>query len=94
MENNMGDYTDFLDANVPFVLNPLIDLLKQYQQQALWHSVNGYKSDEFVLNLLATMLVEAIVWWLEEGRPYNTQEITTRCISLASAILKETGIWQ
>lgn len=90
----MGDYTDFLDANVPFVLNPLIDLLKQYQQQALWHSVNGYKSDEFVLNLLATMLVEAIVWWLEEGRPYNTQEITTRCISLASAILKETGIWQ
>jgi AcrR family transcriptional regulator len=72
----------------------LIDLLKQYQQQPLWQTVNGHVSDAFVLNLLATMLVEAIVWWLEEGRPYSTQEITTRCVSIASAIFKETSTWQ
>ncbi len=72
----------------------LIDLLKQYQQQPLWQAVNGQKSDDFVLNLLATMLVEAIVWWLESSKSYDAQEITRRCIALASAIFKEAGTWE
>lgn len=76
----------------------LIDLLKQYQRLPIWQTAAGRHSnpnaDEFVPNLLATMLVEAITWWLEEGRPYSSQEMTTRCISLASAIIKETSTWQ
>jgi AcrR family transcriptional regulator len=51
-------------------------------------------SDEFVPNLAATMFVEAITWWLEQGRPYSTDEIARRCVFLAGAIFKETSTWQ
>ena len=51
-------------------------------------------SDEFIPDLVATMLVEAITWWLEQGRPYTPQEIARRCIFLASAIFKESSTWQ
>jgi hypothetical protein len=47
-----------------------------------------------VPNLVATMLVEAIAWWLEQGRPYPPEEIARRSILLAGAIFKETSTWQ
>jgi AcrR family transcriptional regulator len=50
--------------------------------------------DEFVANLIATMVVETTTWWLEQGMPYSPQEITRRCTVLASAIFKETSAWQ
>jgi AcrR family transcriptional regulator len=52
------------------------------------------EEDEFIANLVATMVVEAITWWLEQGRPYSPQEITRRCTVLVSAIFKETSTWQ
>jgi AcrR family transcriptional regulator len=75
----------------------LVNLLKEF-----WHLAQGYPatlpiypdSDEFVPNLVATMLVEAITWWLEQGRPYPPQEIARRCVLLTSAIFKETSTWQ
>ena len=51
-------------------------------------------TDAFVPDLVATMLVEAITRWLEQGRPYPPQEIARRCAQLASAIFKETSTWQ
>ena len=51
-------------------------------------------SDEFIPDLVATMFVEAITWWLEHGRPYPPEEIARRCVLLAGAIFKETGTWQ
>ena len=50
--------------------------------------------DEFVPDLVSTMLVEAITWWLELGRPYTPKEIATRTALLASALFKEASIWQ
>ena len=49
--------------------------------------------DGFVANLVATMLVEAITWWLEQGKPYPPQEIAWRCAQLAAAIFKESSAW-
>ena len=76
----------------------LMDLVKEFgrlsQQQASADRPIYPASDEFVPDLVATMFVEAITWWLEQGRPYTPQEITMRCISLANAIFKETGAWQ
>lgn len=76
----------------------LIDLLKEYQRQSLWQPTADTliypTSDEFVPNLVATMSVEAIAWWLEQGRPYTPQEIARRCALLVSAIFKETSSWQ
>ncbi len=51
-------------------------------------------SDEFVPDLVSTMFVEAITWWLEQGRPYTPKEIATRSALLASALFKEASTWQ
>jgi AcrR family transcriptional regulator len=75
----------------------LVDLVKEFGRLA-----QGYPttppiypdSDEFVPNLVATMLVEAIAWWLEQGRPYPPEEIARRSVLLAGAIFKETSTWQ
>ncbi len=51
-------------------------------------------SDEFVPDLVSTMFVEAITWWLEQGRPCTPREIATRSALLASALFKEASTWQ
>ena len=51
-------------------------------------------ADEFVPDLVSTMFVEAITWWLEQGRPYTPREIATRCALLVSAVFKEASTWQ
>jgi AcrR family transcriptional regulator len=51
-------------------------------------------SDAFVPDLVATMLVEAITWWLEQGRPYTPNEIATRTALLAAALFQEASTWQ
>jgi AcrR family transcriptional regulator len=51
-------------------------------------------SDEFVPDLVSTLFVEAITWWLEHGRPYTPKEIATRSALLASALFKEASTWQ
>lgn len=70
----------------------LIDLIHGWQHasgQSLYPP-----SDTFVPNLLAAMLVEAVTWWLEHGRPCTPQEMNRRCILLSTAIFKETGTWE
>ena len=51
-------------------------------------------SDEFVPDLVSTMFVEAITWWLEHGRPYTPKEMATRAALLASAVFEEASTWQ
>lgn len=51
-------------------------------------------SDELVPDLVSTMFVEAITWWLEQGKPYTPREIATRSALLASALFKEASTWQ
>ncbi len=51
-------------------------------------------TDAFVPDLVSTMLVEAITWWLEQGKPYTPREIATRCTLLVSALFKEASTWQ
>ena len=50
-------------------------------------------SDELVPDLVSTMLVEAITWWLEQGRPSTPREIATRCTLLIAALFKEVSTW-
>jgi AcrR family transcriptional regulator len=51
-------------------------------------------SDAFVPDLVSALFVEAITWWLEEGRPYTPREIAMRTALLASALFKEASTWQ
>jgi AcrR family transcriptional regulator len=50
-------------------------------------------ADEFVPDLVSTLFVEAITWWLEQGRPYTPNEIARRSSLLAAAIFKEASAW-
>ncbi len=74
----------------------LVELVKQYEQLSLWQPaghLEDTRSTEYVRDILATLLVETITWWLEQGRPYTPQEMAWRCVSLGSAIFKETNAW-
>jgi AcrR family transcriptional regulator len=51
-------------------------------------------SDELVPDLVSAMFVEAITWWLEQGRPCPPREIATRTARLSSALFKEASTWQ
>ena len=50
--------------------------------------------DAFVPDLVSAMCVEAITWWLEQGRPYTPKEIATRSSLLAAALFKEASTWR
>src|SRR6476646_4754164 len=51
-------------------------------------------ADAFVPDLVSALFVEAITWWLEQGRPYPPREIATRSVLLAFAFFKQVSIWQ
>ncbi len=73
----------------------LADLVKERGQ--LPHGPNAAEqpihtfADAFVPDLVSTLFVEAITWWLEQGRPYTPRVIATRTARLASAIFKEAS---
>ena len=50
-------------------------------------------SDAFVPDLVSALFVEAITWWLEQGRHYTPREIATRSALLAQALFKEASTW-
>jgi len=76
----------------------LADLVKERGQ--LPHGSNAADqpvhsfSDTFVPDLVSAMFVEAITWWLEQGRPYTPRAIATRTALLAAALFKEASTWQ
>ncbi len=74
----------------------LVELVKQFEQvpfvQALKRPGAAW-SEEFARDLIATLFVESITWWLEQGRPYTPQEMAGRSGSLAFAIFRETNGW-
>jgi len=75
----------------------LADLIKERGHLPHGPDVSGPVhtfSDEFVPDLVSTMFVEAITWWLEHARPYTPKEIATRSALLASALFKEASTWQ
>jgi len=49
--------------------------------------------EDLVPDLVSTMLVEAITWWLERGRSVTPREMATRCSLLMSALFKEVSTW-
>jgi AcrR family transcriptional regulator len=50
-------------------------------------------ADAFVPDLVSALFVEAITWWLEQGRPYTPREIATRSALLAQVLFKEASTW-
>ncbi len=76
----------------------LADLIKEsghlpHRPNASDRTIHTF-TDEFVPDLVSTMFVETITWWLEQGRPCTPKEIATRSALLASALFKEASTWQ
>ncbi len=72
----------------------LIGLLKEFERFSMADRPVYPAAYGFIPDLLAAMVMEAITWWLEHGKPFPPQEIANRCILLAGAIFKETSTWQ
>jgi AcrR family transcriptional regulator len=51
-------------------------------------------ADGFVPALLAAQLVDAITWWLEQGRPYTPGQIATYWYRLMCSTLREVSVWE
>jgi len=51
-------------------------------------------ADGFVPALLAAQLVDVITWWLEQGRPYTSEQIATYCFRLMCSTLREVSVWE
>ena len=77
----------------------LAGLVKEGGQGHLPHGADARErplhtfSDEFVPDLVSALFVEAITWWLEQGRPYPPREMATRTALLASALFREASAW-
>ena len=75
----------------------LLNLIKEYEQNPHLQACRSRREpllSDYVRDVMATMMVETITWWLEKGRPYPPKEMAWRCASLASAIFMETSTWQ
>ncbi len=73
----------------------LAELIKErgcFSHGASPHPVHTF-SDGLVPDLVSIMFVEAITWWLEQGKPYTPREMATRSALLASALFKEASSW-
>jgi len=57
------------------------------------HAANAF-SDGFVPDLVSTLFVEAIIWWLEQDRSSTATEIATRTSRLAAALFQEASTWR
>lgn len=71
------------------------DLIKAHGPLPGGQPVTGRSpfAEAFVPDLVSAMFIEAITWWLEQGKPYSPQEMATRCALLVFAIFKETSTW-
>jgi AcrR family transcriptional regulator len=79
----------------------LVDLVKGFEQIPIhmptatpYPYMYPASDKELIPDLIATMMVEAITWWLENGKPYPPEELAQRCVLLVGAIFKETSTWQ
>ena len=83
---------------VMMMRSSMTELVKEHGRIPNGHLAAGEQAanpfaDEFVPDLVSTLFVEAITWWLEQGRPYPPKEMARRCALLVSAIFRETGSW-
>jgi len=65
---------------------------RPHGQRVSAHQVHTF-SEDLVADLVSTMFVEAITWWLEQGRPYTPGEMATHTSLLAAALFKEASSW-
>lgn len=70
----------------------LIEVIKSWQPAGM--NLIYPPGDEMVPDIVAAMLIETVIWWLENGKPYTSQEMTDRCLKLVSAVFTETRSWK
>jgi len=83
---------EVLPTPVSEVPPPSVSVRKTSQQQPKHPGILA--SDPYVEDLVASMLVETITWWLEQEKPCGTRQIADRCSCLIGAVFRETSTWK
>ena len=78
----------------------MAELRKEYEQEHV-SPVNGKRAANchapaggLVPALVDALLIDTIIWWLEQGRPYPPQDVAMYCWRLIVSLLKEASSWQ
>jgi hypothetical protein len=73
----------------------------EHEQEEHVSTVNGKRADGsqteasgYVSALIDALLIDTVVWWLEQGRPYPPTQVATYCWRLIVSMLKEASTWQ
>ncbi len=78
----------------------LADVISERAQELTFHpnrkriGESRVFAEGFVPTLLAGLLIDAITWWLEHGRPYPPRQIATYCHRLVLSNLREVSKWE
>jgi AcrR family transcriptional regulator len=73
------------------VISTRLQVIQLNTKQAADHRV---LADGFVSALLAGALLDGIIWWLEQGKPYLPSQVATYCSRLIFVIVKEAIGWE
>ena len=73
------------------VISTRLQVIQLNTKRAADHRV---LADGFVSALLAGALLDGIIWWLEQGKPYLPSQVATYCSRLIFVIVKEVIGWE
>lgn len=75
--------------------------MRSEREQEHASTVNGKRADGshtsaggLVPALIDALIIDTVVWWLEQGRPYPPKQVATYCWRLIVSMLKEANTWQ
>jgi hypothetical protein len=78
----------------------LADMRSEHEQEHA-PTVNGKRAASsytsaggLVAALIDALLIDTVIWWLEQGRPYPPEQVATYCWRLIISMLKEASTWQ
>jgi AcrR family transcriptional regulator len=78
----------------------LAEMRSEHEQERA-STVNGKRavgshmpSGGLVPALIDALIIDTVVWWLEQGRPYPPKQVATYCWRLIVSMLKEANTWQ
>lgn len=78
----------------------LAEMRSEHEQEHA-STIDGKRADSspasaggLVPALIDALLIDTVVWWLEQGRPYPPKQVATYCWRLIISMLKEASTWQ
>ena len=74
----------------------LVETIRKRLHRAESYTKKKYMAgqEEFVIALLAALMIDAVTWWLEQGRPYTPRQLATYCSHMVASIVRDASKWE